>query len=558
MIVKICEMNFKYFLTFITPHRSVLALAVFFMLGETAISLLVPWIAGQFAEGVIGHSHWDLSLGQILGLLLGIFILQAVFRFFSYYLITQSGARMMAQLSVRLYEHLQSLPVGYFQDKKRGEVLALLSNDVATLSYFVTGTLIGLVPMLLTLVGTIVLMAVIDWKIALLVALLTPVFYLVVKFLGRKIRPVSSQLMQKQAETLAVLEENLGLFALIKAFVREPLESQRFKTASTDVLQLHQQQLRLQAIMGPVVQLLAAVGVLAVLWLSSQQLQTGELTAPELVSLLLYGLLFSRPMSGLANLYGDVQQARGGAQRLLDIFSVAPEPLDDKATEYASVTGQISFRDIQYCYSGGETLFDSLSFHIDAGETVVITGMNGTGKSTLIHMLMRFFDPQSGQIEIDGIDIRTVSLASLRQQVGLVAQHVLLADVSVAENIAYGKPEASMAEIEAAARTAKAHEFIQALPLGYHTSIGEQGVRLSGGQRQRLALARALLIKPAILIFDEATSMLDPEGEALFLRESREQLSRRTVIMISHRPASLALADRVMRLENGKLIEVKT
>ncbi|NOY63480.1 MAG: ABC transporter ATP-binding protein [Gammaproteobacteria bacterium] len=550
-------MNFRYFLTYITPHRSILLLAVLFMVGESALSLLIPWIAGQFAESVMGQpSTWALSHGQILALWLLIFIFQAVFRFVNSYLITQSGAKILAQLSMRLYDHLQSLPVGYFHDKKRGQVLALLSNDVATLSHFVTGTLIGLVPMLLTLIGAIVLMAVIDWQIALLVALLTPLFYVALKLLGKKIRPVSSELMQKQADTVAVLEENLGLFSLIKAFVREPLESQRFGGATSDVLQLRRQQLRLQATLGPVVQLLASMGVLAVLWLSSQQLQSGSLTAPELISLLLYGLLFTRPMSALANLYGDVQQARGGAERLLAIFAVAPEPVDDKLAELPPVKGDIDFRDIHFRYPGGELLFEEMDFHIDAGETVAITGANGAGKSTLTHLLMRFSDPLSGTVELDGIDIRDVSLASLRRQIGLVAQHVLLSDISVADNIAYGKPDASASEIEAAARAANAHDFIAALSAGYQSMIGEQGVRLSGGQRQRIALARALLVKPAILILDEATSMFDPRGEALFLTECREQLSACTVIMITHRPATLALADRIVQLENGQLIEM--
>ncbi|MBV1888802.1 MAG: ABC transporter ATP-binding protein/permease [Proteobacteria bacterium] len=550
-------MNFKYFLSYITPHRSVLILAVVFMLGESAVSLLIPLIAGQFAEGVMGQqAAWGLSNGQIIGLWLLVFILQAAFRFLNSYLITQSGASIFAQLSVRLYEHLQSLPMSYFHNKKRGQVLALLTNDVATLSHFVTGTLIGLVPMLLTLVGAIVLMAIIDWQIALLVALLTPIFYLALKLLGKKIRPISSELMQKQADSVAVLEENLGLLSLIKAYVREPLELQRFKSSASAVLQLRQQQLRMQAMLGPVVQLLASMGVLAVLWLSSQHLQSGTLTAAELVSLLLYGLLFSRPMSALANLYGDIQQARGGAERLLEIFAVAPEPIDENLAEMLPVTGVIDFRNINFHYPGGEQLFEGFNFHIDAGETVAITGSNGAGKSTLVHMLMRFFDPQSGIIQLDGTDISKVSLASLRQQIGLVSQHVLLSDISVAGNIAYGKPDASDGDIEAAARAANAHDFIVALPLGYQTVIGEQGVRLSGGQRQRLALARALLVKPAILILDEATSMFDPHGEEVFLHECREQLRSRTVIMITHRPATLALADRVMRLDNGQLIEI--
>lgn len=550
-------MNFRYFLRYITPHRSVLILAALFMVAESAVSLLIPWVAGQFAASVMGQQPvWDLSHGQILVFLLVLFILQAVFRFVNSYLTTQSGAKILAQLSVRLYDHIQSLPVGYFHDKKRGQVLALLSNDVATLSHFVTGTLIGLVPMLLTLVGAIVLMVFIDWQVALLIVLLMPFFFVALKLLGRKIRPISSDLMQKQADTVAVLEESLGLLSLIKAFVRESLESQRFESSASDVLKLRQQQLRLQAMLGPVIQLLASMGVLAVLWLSSQHLQSGILTASELVSLLLYGLLFSRPMSGLANLYGDVQQARGGAERLLGIFSVASELADDKLVELSPVKGEIDLRDIHFRYPGGQPLFEGMSFHIDAGESVAITGVNGAGKSTLAYLLMRFVTPQSGAVEIDGTDIREVSLASLRRQIGLVAQDVLLSDISVADNIAYGKPGASMDEIEAAARAAKAHDFIATLSLGYQTMIGEQGVRLSGGQRQRVALARALLVKPAILILDEATSMFDPQGEELFLHECHEQLRTCTVIIITHRPATLALADRIVRLENGKLIEI--
>ena len=550
-------MKFKYLLTYLTPHRSVLFLAALFMLGESAIALLIPWIAGQFAMGVVGSSgSWGLESGQILLLLLLVFVCQALFRFLNGYLITRSGAEILAQLSLRLYEHLQSLPVGYFHATKRGQVLALLSNDVAMLSHFVTGTLIGIVPMVMTLVGAIVLIALIDWQIALLILLLTPLFYLTLKLMGRKIRPVSSALMQRQADHLSVFEQSLSLLSLIKAFVREPLEMQRFASSTQAVLQLRLKQLHMQSILAPVVQLLASLGILAVLWLSSQHLISGTLTAAELVAILLYGLLFARPMSGLANLYGDIQQARGGAERLLDIFSVAAEPVESGAVELGPVRGEIEFHDIHFHYPGAEPLFSGLNFQIGAGETVALTGVNGAGKSTLTQMLMRFFDTQSGMIRLDGVDIRTVTLASLRRQFGLVAQHVLLSDVSIADNIAYGKPGASQAEIEAAARTANAHDFIVALPLGYQTVVGEQGIRLSGGQRQRLALARALLIQPAILIFDEATSMFDPEGEALFLHECREQLRSRTVIIITHRPATLALADRVMQLKDGQLIEV--
>jgi len=402
--------------------------------------------------------------------------------------------------------------------------------------------------MLLVLVGAFILMARIDGTVAFLVAVLIPIFFLILKLLGKGIRPVSSALVQKQADTLAIAEENLGLLPLIKSFTRESTESSRFQQQTAGVLQLRTQQLKLQAILSPTLQLLSSAGILLILWVSSEHLLQGQLSIPELVSLLLYGLLFARPISSLANLYGQVQQARGASDRLLQIFSEAAEPEDTQQVEMPPMKGEIQFRDVRFHYSAGSDVFRNLNLHIKAGETLAVTGNNGIGKSTLLHLLMRFADPTEGSIEIDGVDIRNVTLSSLRQQIGLVAQHVLLADGSIEENIRYGNPDAQRPAIEAAARAAHAHGFISELPEGYQTKIGEQGVRLSGGQRQRIALARALLSDPAILLLDEATAMFDAEGEQHFIQECRELLHTRTVILITHRPASLQLADRVVEL----------
>ncbi len=542
-------MHFKQLIDYLTPFRGVLILAGGLMLVGSTASLVTPWFAGQFAEGLLGdQSAWKLTLGEILALWAVLLVVQAVVHFFSTYLVTRSGARILAQLSNRLYDHLQSLPVSYFHHRKRGDVLALLSNDVAILSHFVTGTLAGVLPTLLVLIGSFVLMARIDGVVALLVAALIPIFFLILKILGKEIRPLSSALVQKQADTLAIAEENLGLLPLIKSFTRESTESERFQQQIADVLRLRTHQLKLQAILSPALQLLASAGILLVLWISSKHLMQGELAIPDLITLLLYGLLFARPVSSLANLYGQTQQARGASERLLDIFSVAPEPEDTNQIKMPPMKGEISFQDICFHYPGGPDVIKHLSLHIKAGETVAITGPNGAGKSTLLHLLMRFSDPMRGRIEIDGIDIRGVTLASLRQQIGLVAQNVLLADGTIEENIGYGCPDARMPEIEAAARAAHAHQFISELPEGYLTTIGEQGVRLSGGQRQRIALARALLTDPVILLLDEATAMFDVEGEQYFIQECRELLHTRTVILITHRPASLALADRLIQL----------
>jgi len=271
------------------------------------------------------------------------------------------------------------------------------------------------------------------------------------------------------------------------------------------------------------------------------------------VSVLLYGMLLTRPVSGLAGIYGSIQMTRGAAERLMEAFSEAPEPDDAGAPPIGPVAGDICFEGVRFGYPGRPLVLKGTDLSIQAGETVAITGENGSGKSTLIHLLMRFADPDAGRIRVDGTDTRAVSIVSLRAQIGLVAQNVLLLNGTVRDNIAYGRPNASAAEIDAAAVAAQARDFIQRLPQGYDTLIGDQGIRLSGGQRQRIALARALLKDPPILVLDEATAMFDPEGEAAFIEECGAVLADRTVILITHRPASLALADRVLRMRHGRI-----
>ena len=469
-------------------------------------------------------------------------------------LLGSTGSRVVADLGSRVYDHLQSLPLSWHQERKRGEILALLVNDVWRINSFLTGVLTPLLPLLVTCVGALILLVRIDLRVGLAVAVAVPLLTVIVKLLTRGVRPLAQAHLHEDAVKYGMAEQNLATLPLIKAYTREGEESARYSAQGDKVRMLEVRQQRIESLLTPAVRWLAATAVLGLLWVGSQGVASGIITAPELVSLLLYGMLLTQPVSLLAGVYGQVQHARGAVQRLMAAMAEAPEP-DDGDLEPATVSGRIAFESVAFAYPGRAALFADLNLEIRAGETVAITGPNGAGKSTLAHLLMRFADPSAGRITLDGIDVREFSLRSLRAHIGLVSQHVLLLNATVAENIGYGRYGADRQQIERAARAAHAHEFIDQLPQGYETLIGDEGLRLSGGQRQRISLARALLKDPAILILDEATSMFDPAGERGFIAECHELLRSRTVLLITHRPASLALADRVLQLDQGELRE---
>jgi ATP-binding cassette subfamily B protein len=535
--------DLRFLLGHARPYRGTHAVCARLMRAESAMALAVPWLGGQVAGSLLGNAAG--ITGTLLLALLALFALQALVKFANGYLLSRSAEQILADLRIRLYDHLQALPLGFYHQRRQGDVLALLTNDVAQLSGFLSGTLLATVPLLLTVAGAVVLMARIDARLAGFVALLVPLFYLLLKILGRRLRPLAAQLQDAHADAIATAEENLGMLPAIKTFTREAQESARYHGKIHRILHLSAEQRRIYAALGPLLQFLAAAGMVFVLWIMSEQMAARS--PAEMVSFLLYAALLTRPVSALADVYGQTRQAGGALQRLKDVLTEAPEPFGRAGHALDDVRGEIEFRDVVFAYPGREPVLDRFSLKIEAGETVAITGENGAGKSTLAHLLMRLHDPQSGQILIDGTDIATASLESLRRQIGVVPQHVLLFNGSVRDNIAYGRAGADDAAIERAARLAQAHDFITRLPDGYDTLIGDQGVRLSGGQRQRIALARALLKDPPILILDEATAMFDPEGEARFIEDCRATLGGKTVLLITHRPASLALADRVVK-----------
>lgn len=549
-------MKFTRLLHYVTPHRGTLVLVLVMLLADSLAALAQPWIAGRLTDATLGGGGGNdfVAIQKILLFWLLLITVKSILNFFSSYQIGSTGEKMSARLRKRIYEHVQVLPISYIHKHRPGEALSLLSNDAEIISQFVTSTLVSLLPLLLTFFGAFYIMTHIDLQIAMVSVLLLPVYYIAMKVIGLKIRPIATDWVHAWSRMVTFVEENLNLLPVIKSFGREKVEVQRFDSRNAELLTLSRRQILVQSILAPTVSFLAGAGLLLLFWLGIRHVVIHEITPAELVTLLLYAMLMTRPISGLANVYGQVQRTLSAAERLVDFFDENPEPPDIAQPPLDDVKGHIKFERVSFAYPGRQPLLRDIDLEIQAGETIALTGANGSGKSTLAYLLMRFIQPTSGRITIDGKDISQFSLASIRRTVGLVAQHTLLLNGSVAENIAYGRYEASKEDIERAARVAGAHEFIMQMPDKYDTTIGDQGIRISGGQRQRLSLARTLLTDPPILILDEATAMFDPQGEEDFIDECSDLLEERTVIMITHRPASVALANKVVKMENSRVL----
>ncbi|WP_338467586.1 ABC transporter ATP-binding protein [Novosphingobium sp. ZN18A2] len=540
----------RFLLARAAPYRTdLLLIGIVTVLGSLS-TLAIPWLAGHLLGGVVAESG---GVGAVVALLLAALATTTALNVAAAILSAVASARILADLRRDVHAHVVALPTGFHDRSRQGDLLALMTYEVASLSQFLAATLATAPSMLLTAGGAVVLLFVIDPVAALAIPVLVPAFYVLLKLVGRRLRWLSRATRKAEAMLFAEAESHLEILPAIKAFAAEDRQQAAYDARVERARRASVAQSRIDAVIGPSIGLVAAIAAIAVLVLAGRQLGSGQGNPSQVFSFLLYAALLTRPIGALADVYGRYQIARGSLSRLQAVLRERAEPGLSATGEPGPVRGEIAFEDVHFAYPGRPKTLAGASFRVAAGETVALVGENGAGKSTLISLLMRFYEPGAGRIMLDGMDIAAMHVQSLRRQLGLVPQRALLFNGSIRENIAFGLKDASDDQVAQAARMAQATDFISALPKGLATQIGDHGVRLSGGQRQRIALARALVADPPVLILDEATAMYDLDGEAAFVESCRSALKGRTVLIITHRPASLALADRVLSVESGQV-----
>jgi subfamily B ATP-binding cassette protein MsbA len=542
-------------LLLLTPFTRKLVVAALLLTLSSLVTLALPWAVRWLVDNVFVQHNLS-QLNWIAAGLLGLFVLQSGFSVANSYLVAWVGQRLIADLRLQIHECVESLPLRFFAERRTGEIVSRVSNDVTIVQAALTETPITFLGQLTTLVGGIVLMLVMNWRLTLWIFVLIPPIILIGMTFGRRLERLSTAVQDRVADATVVLEEMLSGIRVVKSFAREGFERQRFSQYVESAFSTAMRRARIRAAFIPLISFTGFGALTFLLWYGGRQVILGVLTPGELVAFLIYMMMVAGPMASFAGLYAQVREAMGAGRRVFELLDTPPEPLDQPgAIQPERLRGDVRFADVGFSYEDGQPVLQGVSLEVAAGEVLAIVGPSGVGKTTFVNLIPRFYDPTSGHLEIDGRDLKAYDLRGLRQNIGLVPQEAFLFGGTIGENLAYGRPNAPMADILAAAEAANVAEFVNGLPDGYDTVVGEKGVRLSMGQRQRITIARVLLKDPRILILDEATSSLDSEAERLVQEALERLMHRRTTFVIAHRLSTIQRADRIIVLQNGCIVE---
>jgi ABC-type multidrug transport system fused ATPase/permease subunit len=567
---------------YLTPYWKQLIFTSVLLTLLTVFELLPPLFHKEIIDEVVGTRDLGLvvsaprpelgakaqpngRLGVLIVGLVGVYALMQAFNSGDLYMRHALGERFIFDLRVRLYAYLQRLSLSFFERTSTGELMSRVTNDINALEQFVTHGTSFLAIDLMRLIGTALILFFLEWRLALLVLIPVPILAVGMRWFNIRIRPIYRRVRDRLGGINAKLQDNLTGIRVIQAFGREDDTLERFAGESQRYYQARVRGIRSWSLFFPVMYFIASLGSVLVLGMGAVMVVRGQLSLGTMVAFLSYVVSFYQPIRRLTEIDNVFLEAIAAGERIFELLDEVPEIEDaPDAVALPRLRGEVRFRDVHFRYDAAladsaqvapEVLHD-VEFQIAPGEVVALVGPSGAGKTSIANLLCRFYDPIHGQITVDGYDLRRVQIKSLRRQIAVVLQDTFLFNTSVRENLLYGKPDTSEEEMVAAAKAAYAHEFIEQLPQGYDTEIGERGVKLSGGQKQRLALARAILADPRILILDEATSSVDAEAEYLIQQALDEVLKGRTALVIAHRLSTIRNADKIIALEGGRIIEI--
>ncbi|MDO4936010.1 MAG: ABC transporter ATP-binding protein [Phascolarctobacterium sp.] len=539
----------------ILPYKFRLFWAGICTICASAAMVYLPWIIKNIVDQVLQEKNVE-RLTYIALSIIVVFILRGFFSYGQHYLMSYVGQRVVIDMRQQAFEKLQRLPMSFYDKNKTGTIMSYVTNDVSALQTALVDNVVELVTESVVLVASIAAMIYLDWKLFLFTAATFPFVLLFIDYFGKKIRKSGAQIQSVVADITSVLQESVSSARVVKSFVRENYEIERFGKENMDNFYANMKNVRLNAILTPVIELVAAIGVTAILWYGGNSVINGYITAGSLVAFLTYAVNISNPIKRLSKVIAAIQKALAAAQRVYDLLDL-PETVQNTegAVALPPVQGVVEFKHVDFAYNENELILADINFASRPGQVVAFVGPSGAGKSTIASLLPRFYDVTAGEITVDGYDIRKVTLQSLREQVGIVPQETLLFNGSVYDNILYGRLDATKEEVETAAKAANAHDFIMELPNGYESMLGDRGVNISGGQRQRIAIARAILKNPKILILDEATSALDTEAERVVQEALDRLMVGRTSFVIAHRLSTVKNANKILVLDKGRIIE---
>lgn len=553
------------------PHWLKLSLAMVAVLGETVTDLLDPWPLKLVFDYVLGSKrlpHWLAGLVAPLGhdkvatlefAALAVVVIAAAGALSTYcekYLTTTVGQWVMHDLRSTLYHHVQRLSLTYHDHKKTGDLISTVTTDIAAVQDFISSVLLGMFVNTLTLVGMLGIMFYLNWRFTLIALSVAPLLFVIVFSFTRRIKQASRVVRKKEGEVVSVVQEVLSSIRVVKAFSREDYEQERFEQQSLESVETALRARSLKAKLAPLVEVVVAVGTSLVLWYGVHLVITGVMTTGSLLVFLLYLGKMYKPMRELSKMTDTLSKTVVGYERIQEVLETERDVRDQRGARPAPpFKGAIAFNHVNFSYAEGGQILEDLDFKIEPGQIAAFVGPTGAGKTTIASLVARFYDPVSGQVTIDGQDLRRYRLNSLRRQISFVLQETLLFGAPVWQNIAYGRPGASRAEIIKAAKLANADEFISRMPQGYDTMVGERGVTLSGGQRQRIAIARAIIRQAPILILDEPSSGLDAASEEIVFEALERLMAGKTAMVIAHRLATVRRAHIIFVVDQGTIVQ---